>query len=90
MRSKRLSNERKRRIVSRRYTVCFEKGQGKFGTEAKEKAERAKRQMAKLRREFRFQAMSERSLLFYSVSGLDRTSRTSWHQLCAAREGLDA
>ncbi|CAK9033800.1 unnamed protein product [Durusdinium trenchii] len=44
----------------KRYVVCFEKGQGKFGTEAKEKAERAKRQLAKLRKEFRFQGWIER------------------------------
>jgi len=45
----------------KRYVVCFEKGQGKFGTEAKEKAERAKRQLAKLRKEFRFQGWIERA-----------------------------
>ncbi|CAJ1336316.1 unnamed protein product [Effrenium voratum] len=45
----------------KRYMVCFEKGAGKFGTEAKEKAEREKRQLAKLRKEFRFQGRIERS-----------------------------
>ncbi|CAE6927585.1 unnamed protein product, partial [Symbiodinium sp. CCMP2456] len=45
----------------KRYVVCFEKGQGKFGTEAKEKAEREKRQLTKLRKEFRYQGRIEKA-----------------------------
>ncbi|CAE7832533.1 unnamed protein product, partial [Symbiodinium microadriaticum] len=49
----------------KRYVVCFEKGQGKFGTEAaaeaKEKAEREKRQLAKLRKEFRYQGRIDKA-----------------------------
>mmetsp|Transcript_31655 Transcript_31655/g.57610 ORF Transcript_31655/g.57610 Transcript_31655/m.57610 type:complete len:712 (+) Transcript_31655:49-2184(+) len=46
--------------TEKRYEVVFMKGQGKFGTEAKEKAEKEKRQLAKLRKEYRFQASIER------------------------------
>lgn len=44
----------------KRYEVLFQKNQGKFGTEAKEKAEKEKRQLAKLRKEFKFQGAIER------------------------------
>jgi len=46
--------------TEKRYEILFQKGQGKFGTEAKEKAEKEKRQLAKLRKEYRFQASIER------------------------------
>jgi len=46
--------------TEKRYEVLFQKNQGKFGTEAKEKAEKEKRQLAKLRKEFKFQGAIER------------------------------
>eukprot|EP00931_Biecheleriopsis_adriatica_P027677 TRINITY_DN16601_c0_g1_i1.p1 TRINITY_DN16601_c0_g1~~TRINITY_DN16601_c0_g1_i1.p1 ORF type:complete len:707 (+),score=182.60 TRINITY_DN16601_c0_g1_i1:61-2181(+) len=47
--------------TEKRYEVLFLKGQGKFGTEAKEKAEKEKRQLAKLRKEFKFQGNIDRT-----------------------------
>lgn len=44
----------------RRYEVCFTKGRGRFGTEAKERADKEKRYLTKLRMTFTFKANIQR------------------------------
>eukprot|EP00928_Gymnodinium_smaydae_P016281 TRINITY_DN16083_c0_g3_i1.p1 TRINITY_DN16083_c0_g3~~TRINITY_DN16083_c0_g3_i1.p1 ORF type:complete len:736 (-),score=176.97 TRINITY_DN16083_c0_g3_i1:83-2212(-) len=45
----------------KRYEVCFRKGQANFGTEAKERADKEKRSLIKLRKTFPFQGRIERT-----------------------------